>query len=90
MQIKLNNYFMKTKNVLIAAVTAVITSAGSYLGYSANKNEGLSDIQLANIEALTDNEVTVVSCIKEKGSVCVIIANGVVIKEYKNKTRDRR
>lgn len=46
---------MKKKSFLIAAV-AVIASAGSYFGYGTNQNEGLSDIQLANIEALAKEE----------------------------------
>lgn len=46
---------MKKKSFLIAAV-AIIASVGSYFGYSTNQNNGLSDIQLANIEALASGE----------------------------------
>ncbi|MCM1111005.1 MAG: NVEALA domain-containing protein [Clostridium sp.] len=81
---------MKQK-LLIGAIAVVGIAISAFFGKnSLDHQNDLSEIQLANIEALSDNEIEVVSCRKENGSVCVIIVDGVVVKEYKNKTKDRR
>ncbi len=43
---------MKKKSILTAAAPATIASAGLFALTDTNQNEDLSDIQLANIEAL--------------------------------------
>ncbi len=48
---------MKQKNILTTTVVALMALAG-YYGY-ANSNDGLSDMQLANIEALAHGEFIV-------------------------------
>lgn len=58
---------MRTKKILTGVVIAVIASAGSYLGLTlSNPEKGLSDIQLANIEALSNIELpeVVITCSK--------------------------
>lgn len=76
---------------LVKATLAVLVAIAVYASTNSFSAEPkLTDLQRANIEALAETEIEVVSCIKENGSVCVIIADGVVIKEYKNKTKDRR
>ena len=48
---------MKRKNIITVTVAAIIASVG-YFGYS-NHHDELSDIQLANIEALSYGEFIV-------------------------------
>ncbi len=48
---------MKKKSFLTVAVLAVIALAGSHLGsIESNRNEGLSEVQIANVEALAASE----------------------------------
>ena len=79
------------KRKMIAASVVALAGLGIFLGgRTANAEQQLSDMQMANIEALTAGEITVVSCRYEKNAVCVIISDGVLLKEYKNKSKDLR
>lgn len=54
----LKKHSYEDKKILTGVVIAVIASAGSYLGLTlSNPEKGLSDIQLANIEALSRKEI---------------------------------
>lgn len=76
---------------LVKATLAVLVAIAVYASTNCFSAEPeLTDLQRANIEALAETEIDVVSCIKENGSICVIIVDGVVVREYKNKTKDRR
>lgn len=78
------------KKNLFYPILAVLGIIVGIIGLQANKKNQNSYLVLPNIEALSSSEVEVVSCVKEDGSVCVIIIDGVIAKEYKNKTRDLR
>lgn len=70
------------KKTIISAALAAAIGAGGYLGIRVNStsNEQLSDIMLANIEAIASGEDHFFSicneyCIDSPGDVCVLLTN---------------
>lgn len=63
------------KMIKIAFVAAFAAIAG-YGVYANQKTDAMSDLLLANVEALADGgEVTQIKCNKEMGGTCVLINN---------------
>lgn len=73
---------MKTKtNYIIATIVCAAFFTGLY---QKQHDHQLSDLALANIEALSDGEITVVGCKRQDGSTCYVFSNGNLIDKQKN------
>lgn len=72
--IKMKNKFMKKlfKTTLVAAFT-VVAGYGAYI--SQKTDSAMSELVLANVEALARDEVEQIKCNKEMGGTCVLINN---------------
>ncbi len=72
------------KKLFSAAAIAVLMCAGGYFAKSATTpNDGLSDLELANAEALADG-IEVVGCKAQKGATCYVFSDGQLVDRRKN------
>ena len=67
--------FMR-KNMIKAAFVAAVGLIAGVNVYNSRKSVELSDIALANVEALADDESSV-TCNSDKGDVCVVGSTNV-------------
>ena len=63
--------FFNTKKARISTLMVAAVFAAGIVAYFANGEEPMSDIELANIEALADNENRV-TCEEDRGDVCIV------------------
>lgn len=62
------------KNVLMAAIAAVV-SVGAYAGFNSYRaNSGSSDLLLENAEALSEGEIVTLPCVYQPLSKCRFFA----------------
>jgi len=75
------------KKVLITALVCALSLGFFTTSYlkKENKSDKQSQLQLDNLEALTENEAIAIGCIKYKGGICVLIFNGGIIGHYEDK-----
>lgn len=69
---------MKISKLIVAAIITLIVTTTSYGIYTYNKHNSMSDLMLANIEALADDEVSITGC-QPNGGTCVISIGGTHI-----------
>lgn len=60
------------KNRLRTTVFAAFALLAGYHVHNAQKNERISDLVLANVEALADDEASSVTCVPDKGDTCIV------------------
>ena len=74
------------KKLFLTALVAVAAVSGAigYQSYQSNKST-LSELGMANIDALTESEITVVGCLPRKGATCYVFdGSGVLVDKQKN------
>ena len=80
------------KNFKKTTLALVVTLATGYGVYTSQQKSELSELALANIEALADNESPVkIPCVDDRNSECKFLTEGadgiwrhIVIKEMRN------
>lgn len=77
---------MKRKNFFMAAAVATMSMAALAAVKSISSNDReFTALELANIEALTRGEVSVVGCKPMKGATCYVFdGNGQLVDKRKN------
>ena len=71
--------FFNTKKARISALMVVAVFAAGIVAYFANGEEPMSDIELANIEALANDEAGGgVHCCPDTGDICVLSSGDVL------------
>ncbi len=74
---------MRKKNYLFAAIASLMCAGGYFAKSATTPNDGLSDLELANAEALADG-IEVVGCKAQKDATCYVFSNGQLIDRRKN------
>lgn len=68
----------KLTKITMVAAFATIAGYGIYMGQESEKTTDLSDLALANVEALAGGEVSITGC-QPNGGTCVITIDNVNI-----------
>ena len=69
------------KKYLKATLIAVVALVGGINVFNAQKSESMSDIALANVEALARNENQKVNCCLDPGDECTL-STGDILKGF--------
>lgn len=73
--ININLKKQQMKHKIVAAFFTALLVSGIYMAYQAQKSSTIqrSNTQMANIEALAQEEVTTFPCLYERGRICTFL-----------------